>query len=351
MMNEKIMIAMSGGVDSAVSALLAGRGREAAGVTMQLSFTPGKHAEAAIKDIEDAKKTCGMLGIPHFVANLSDSFKEKVVKAFIKAYLDGKTPNPCIDCNKEIKFGALLHFAKEHGYDRIATGHYAQVERDANGRFLLRRAKDTAKDQSYVLYTLTQEMLSSVEFPLGTMSKCEVRELAAKNGFEAASRRESQDICFIPDGDYAKFIEDFGAVVPKPGAFLSPDGRVLGEHRGIIHYTIGQRKGLGIALGKPAFVVSKSAHDNTVTLGENENLFTRRLTITNLNFIPFDSVTSPLKLLAKARYRQEAAPARVEQTGKDEMIVEFDEPQRAVSPGQSLVLYDGDIVVGGGKIQ
>ncbi len=350
-MNDNIMIAMSGGVDSAVAALLAARDRTACGVTMQLAFKEGAHAKAAEEDIQDAKKICEQLKIPHAVADLREEFKRLVVDAFTGAYEAGKTPNPCIDCNKEIKFGALLSFAEKNGYDRLATGHYARIERDENGRFLLRRARDTAKDQTYVLYTLTQDVLSRVEFPLGEMSKSEVRALAERYGFAAAKRRESQDICFVPDGEYAAFIKAHGKCAVTPGHFLSLDGKVLGQHRGVVHYTIGQRKGLGIALGRPMFVVSKSAADNTVTLGNNEDLFTRRLTVTNLNFIPFDELKTPLTLLAKARYRQEAAPARVEQTGKDELTVEFDAPQRAISPGQSLVLYDGDYVIGGGKIK
>ena len=350
-MNEKIMIAMSGGVDSAASALLTSMDREACGVTMRLAFEAGAHADAADRDIADAKRTCALLGIPHMVADLSQEFKRHVVDAFMNAYEAGQTPNPCIECNKEIKFGALLRFARTRGYERLATGHYAQIKKGGNGRFLLYRAKDKAKDQSYVLYSLTQDVLRSVEFPLGSLTKGEARELAAAKGLVALDKGESQDICFIPDGDYAAFIKDHGAPQDRPGDFLSLDGQILGQHRGIIHYTIGQRKGLGISLGKPAFVVSKSAADNTVTLGENEDLFTRRLTVKSLNFIPFDEISAPLKLEAKARYRQEAAPARVEQVGKDELVVEFDTPQRAISPGQSLVLYDGDLVIGGGKIQ
>lgn len=342
---------MSGGVDSAVSALIASRDRLACGVTMRLAFECGQHAEMAQQDIKDAAKTCEMLGIPHVVAELQHEFRALVVDAFIDAYENGKTPNPCIDCNKEIKFGALLHFAKEKGYDRLATGHYARIERDTNGRFLLRRAKDLGKDQTYVLYTLSQDVLSRVEFPLGELSKAEVRELASEQGFVSAHKSESQDICFVPNGDYVALIERYGNKPILPGPFLSSDGKVLGEHRGVVHYTVGQRKGLGIALGRPAFVVAKSAADNTVTLGENEELFSRRLTVEHLNFIPFYKLQSPMNLLAKARYRQEAATARVEQTGEDELTVEFDTPQRAIAPGQSLVLYDGDYVIGGGKIK
>lgn len=350
-MNNTVMIAMSGGVDSAVSAYLVAKEARAAGVTMQLARNGTPHAEALARDIKDAAKLCEQLGIPHFVADLADEFREYVTDPFVAAYEAGKTPNPCISCNKSIKFGALLRFAKANGYDKLATGHYARIERDKNGRYLLHRAADPAKDQSYVLYTLSQEVLSSVLFPLGGISKKEVRELAEAQGFSAAGRGESQDICFVPDGNYAAFIEKNTEHAIKEGNFLSMDGTVLGKHRGIVHYTIGQRKGLGISLGRPAFVVAKSAKDQTVTLGENRDLFTTRLTVSDVNLIPFDQLSTPTTLLAKARYRQEAAPARVEQTGEAELTVEFKEPQRAISPGQSLVLYDGDLVVGGGIIK
>ena len=351
MNKNSIMIAMSGGVDSAVAAYLAAQGRTAAGVTMQLAFENGQHRDTALQDIADAAATCRLLGLPHYVADLSADFQELVVKPFMAAYLQGKTPNPCIDCNKAVKFGALFDFVRQNGYGRLATGHYAQIERDENGRYLLRRAKDLTKDQTYVLYSLSQDVLAATEFPLGAMTKQEVRALATELQFVAAHKSDSQDICFIPDGDYGTFIATHTDATVPEGDFLALDGKVLGRHRGIIHYTIGQRKGLGIALGRPAFVVRKSAQDNTVTLGENEHLFTTRLTVNNINLIPFDILRSPTALFAKARYRQEAAPARVEQTGEDELTVEFKTPQRAVSPGQSLVLYDGDYVIGGGKIK
>lgn len=349
-MNDSIMIAMSGGVDSAVSAYLAAKNRRAAGVTMRLAFDGGTHGEVAAADIRDAAAICAKLQIPHYVAELSAEFRRLVVETFIRDYEAGKTPNPCIDCNKAIKFGALLDFALAKGYQRLATGHYARIEKE-NGRFLLRRAADPTKDQTYVLYSLTQEVLSRVEFPLGELTKAEAREIAAQEGFAAAHKSDSQDICFIPDGDYAAFIQTYSSAPIKKGDFLSLDGKILGQHQGIIHYTVGQRKGLGIALGKPMFVVSKSAESNTVTLGENKDLFTRRLTVKGINLIPFDELKGAQTLLAKARYRQEAATARVEQTGEDELTVEFAEPQRAISPGQSLVLYDGEYVVGGGKIE
>ena len=344
-MNNAIMIAMSGGVDSAVAATLcAKQTQNVAGVTMQHFKGCGE------QDAADAAALCQAIGIPHFTADLTDAFTKEVILPFIAAYEAGLTPNPCVLCNKKIKFGALLHFAKANGYDRIATGHYARVERDASGRTLLRRAVDETKDQTYMLYSLTQEVLSCVEFPLGELNKMQVRELARSCGFSVASKADSQDICFIPDGDYASYIARFTGKDTLPGDFLDKHGNVLGRHKGQLHYTVGQRKGLGIALGKPAYVVEKSAQNNTVTLGENEDLFTTRLIAKGINFIPVDVLSAPQRLLAKVRYSQNASPARVEQTDEDELTVEFDTPQRAVCVGQSLVLYDGDYLFGGGVI-
>jgi len=315
----------------------------AAGVTMQ------HFANCGNKDATDAAALCAMLGIPHFVAHLEKEFEKDVILPFIAAYEAGQTPNPCVLCNKAIKFGALLEFAKANGFDRIATGHYARIEHTEN-RSLIRTAADPAKDQTYMLYSLTQEVLSRVEFPLGALTKAEVRELAGTLGFPMAQKSDSQDICFIPDGDYAAFIEKFTGKRPASGDFLSTDGRVLGTHKGQLHYTVGQRKGLGIALGAPAYVVAKSAESNTVTLGTNEDLFTSRLIAKNINFIPEDKLNAPRKLLAKVRYSQKATLARVEQTAEDELTVEFDTPQRAISKGQSLVLYEDDYLFGGGII-
>ena len=343
-MSEPLMIAMSGGVDSAVAAHLSKeKGFACAGVTMQ-HFT-----ECGNKDAADAAATCATLNIPHFVAHLEKEFEKEVIRPFIAAYEAGETPNPCVLCNKAIKFGALLFFAKENGYARLATGHYARIEHSP-ARTLIRRAADPTKDQTYMLWSLSQKVLSCVEFPLGDLSKAEVREIAASLGLPMAARADSQDICFIPDGDYAAFITRFTGKQTAPGSFLSTDGRVLGTHKGQLHYTIGQRKGLGIALGAPAYVVSKSATENTVTLGTNEDLFTTRLVAKSINFIPEDALLTPRRLLAKVRYSQSATPARVEQTGADELTVEFESPQRAVSKGQSLVLYEDDYLFGGGII-
>lgn len=345
-MNNAVMIAMSAGVDSAIAAhLIARSGTPAAGVTMQ------HFAGCPANDARDAAALCAQMGIPHFTADLCDAFSEHVIRPFIKAYEDGATPNPCVLCNKHIKFGALLDYAAANGYDRIATGHYARIEKEASGRMLLRRAVDDTKDQTYMLYTLTQDVLARVLFPLGQMKKQDVRALAATLGLAVASREDSQDICFIPDGDYAAYIARTTGKTYEKGAFLSTDGHVIGEHRGQLHYTVGQRKGLGIALGAPAYVVSKSAKDNTVTLGKNEDLFTSRLTANAINFIPFDDLSKPLHCLAKVRYSQAPTPVRVEQTGDDEVTVEFEVPQRAISRGQSLVLYEDDYLVGGGIIQ
>ena len=342
-MRKKIMIAMSGGVDSAVAAALCAKNASAAGVTMQHFTLCGD------KDATDAAALCAALGLPHFVAHLEKEFEKEVILPFIAAYEAGETPNPCVLCNRKIKFGALLDFAGANGFERIATGHYARIEHTKE-RSLVRMATDRAKDQSYMLYSLTQDVLSRTEFPLGTFTKPEVREMARELGFPMAQKSDSQDICFIPDGDYAAFIEKFTGKVPVSGHFLSTDGRVLGTHKGQLCYTIGQRKGLGIALGTPAYVVAKSAEKNTVTLGTNEELFTSRLVAKNINFIPENTLSAPRKLLAKVRYSQAATPARVEQTGKDELTVEFDTPQRAISKGQSLVLYEDDYLFGGGII-
>ncbi|MBO5355314.1 MAG: tRNA 2-thiouridine(34) synthase MnmA [Clostridia bacterium] len=350
MTEDKIIIAMSGGVDSAVAAYLASRGRCAAGVTMDLRSSGVGCDETAETDISGAATVCDMLGIPHFVAELGETFRKTVVADFIAAYEAGETPNPCVLCNKVIKFGALLDFATENGFDRIATGHYVKIEKNAEGRRLIRRAADLGKDQTYMLWSLSQDVLSRCEFPLGALSKAEVRALAAELKLPMASKGDSQDICFVPDGDYAAFIARTTGKTPVPGHFISMNGSILGQHKGQLHYTIGQRKGLGISLGKPAFVVAKSAENNTVTLGEDADLFTTRLAAKRINFIPFDRLDAPMRLLAKVRYRQEASPARVEQIGENELLVEFETPQRAICKGQSLVLYSDDYLVSGGII-
>lgn len=346
---RSIMIAMSGGVDSAAAAFLAGQQADkTAGVTML--HCPA-HNPNAYLDVQDAAALCTALGIPHFSPDLSQAFADLVIDPFIREYREGRTPNPCVDCNKAIKFGILLDFAIAKGYDRLATGHYARVEHTA-ARTLLRRASDTSKDQSYVLYSLSQDVLSRVVFPLGELTKTQVRALASEQSFPMAKKRDSQDICFIPNGDYVSFIKRLCPSAFIPGSFCDKNGNCLGRHDGIIGYTIGQRKGLGIAAGHPIYVVDKSAQSNLVTIGEQAELFSTELVANRINFIPFDRLDRPMRVLAKVRYRQEATPAVVEQTDSDRVTVRFEQPQRAISPGQSLVLYDldYDYVIGGGRI-
>lgn len=353
---SKVMIAMSGGVDSAVSAhLLCRDGYEVVGATMKL-YCPGKvlHPDESgmmiSDDIEDAKQVSRRIGIPHMVLDLEDAFRKQVVDSFIDAYERAKTPNPCIVCNRTLKFGAMMNAADKIGAELLATGHYARIEKNAEGRYLLRRAADPAKDQSYVLYMLTQAQLARVRFPLGDYTKAQVREIAQEMGFVNANKGDSQDICFIPDGDYAGFIERYTEKQYPSGNFVNAQGEILGVHRGIIHYTIGQRKGLGIALGKPAFVCHKDAESNTVVLGNNDALFSETLSACEINWIPFDRLDAPMRVQAKVRYNMTAQPATVEQVDEDRVRVTFDQPQRAITPGQSVVFYDGEYVVGGGII-
>ncbi len=342
---EKILVGMSGGVDSSVcAALLKQQGFTVGGVTLNLNDS------FDIENIADAKAVCDKLDIEHFSVELKDDFKNKVIDDFINEYISGRTPNPCIVCNKYIKFGKMLDLASDYGYDKIATGHYAQIRRDENGRYLLCKAEDITKDQTYVLYCLTQEQLSKAEFPLGALSKAQVREFAEQNNLVNAKKKDSQDICFVPDGDYASYIERTAGYVSQKGDYLNKDGQKIGEHNGVIHYTIGQRKGLGIALGKPAFVISKNAENNTVVLGDEEFLFYKKVLVGDTNFILFDSLESEMKVTAKLRYSPKEQPAVIKPLERGEVLVEFETPQRAPSAGQAAVFYNGDIVVGGGTI-
>lgn len=350
---KRVSVAMSGGIDSAVAAfLLQQKGYSVSGATMKVCkrILPDG-TDATLSEIEDAKQICKALGIEHRLYYLEDDFKNTVIKNFIDAYLKGQTPNPCVVCNNYLKFGRLLDLELENGIDYIATGHYAKIEKNADGRFLLKKAKDSKKDQTYMLYGLSQNVLSRVLFPLGDLTKSEIREIAAQNGFINANKGDSQDICFIPDGDYAAFIEkELGSKYPE-GNYIDENGNILGKHRGIIHYTVGQRKGLGISMNRHIFVIDKDFMSNTVTLADEDKLFKKRVVINDINLIPFESFDGKIKVEAKIRYSQNAAPAYAEMTGKNEITLEFNEPQRAPARGQSAVLYDGDIVIGGGIIR
>ncbi len=354
---KKALIAMSGGVDSSVAAaLMKDAGYECAGVTMKLFQNEGvavseDHSCCTLDDIADARQVAEALGMTHEVVNFSNRFRECVIDRFVYAYEHGMTPNPCVDCNRFLKFDALFRRAKETGFDLVVTGHYARVEKDdTTGRYLLKKASDPTKDQSYVLYTLSQEQLSHVQFPLGGMSKQEAREVAEKYGFINADKPDSQDICFVQDGSYADFLEGYTGHAYPAGDFVDDTGRVLGRHKGIVRYTVGQRKGLGLALPAPLYVTRVDTAQNLVHLGPHEALFSTTLEATDINWIAVEGLASPTRLKAKVRYRQPEQWATVEQTGEDSFRVVFDEAQRAITKGQAVVLYDGDTVVGGGTI-
>ena len=343
-MNNKAIIAMSGGVDSSVAAFLTKQnGYKLKGVTLSLEV-------GSEGDISDAKKVAERMGFPHEVLNLHEEFQKEVIDRFIDAYENSRTPNPCVICNKYIKFGRLLDYAEENGYSHTATGHYAQIE-CVNGRYILKKGVDKTKDQSYVLYSLTQEQLKHSLFPLGSLSKNEVREIALENGFVNAKKKESQDICFVPDGDYAGFIERYLGKTYPEGDFVDFDGNVLGRHKGLIRYTIGQRKGLGLALPKPMYVCKLCTDNNSVMLGDNADLFSNTLDAYDINLITTDKLDSSIRAEAKVRYSQNAQKATVWQTDDNELHIEFDEPQRAITSGQAVVLYDGETVIGGGTIK
>lgn len=345
---DSILIAMSGGVDSSVAAkLLLEQGYRAQGGTMVLHENP---ACGSSDGVENARAVADHLGIPFHLFDFRDRFCENVIDRFIKAYEACETPNPCIACNRYLKFGALLDAATELELSLIATGHYAQIERAENGRFLLKKAVDPTKDQSYVLYHLTQEQLARTLFPLGGMTKADVRAKAEEYGFVNASQKDSQDICFVPDGDYAGFIERSTKHVYPSGEFTDQNGNVLGTHKGIIRYTIGQRKGLGLALPQPMYVCEKDLATNRVILGTNDALFSNTLTANDLNWISLPNLQDPIRVKARIRYQQPEQWATVEPLDDDLVRVVFDEPQRAIAYGQAVVFYYGDIVVGGGTI-
>ncbi len=352
----KALIAMSGGVDSSVAALLAERlGYDCIGCTMKLyedpSAAPARGRSCcALDDVEDARSVAYRLGMPYYVFNFKEDFRSRVIDKFIRSYERGLTPNPCIDCNRYLKFERLFERAQLLGCDKIATGHYARIERGGEG-YLLKKALDPAKDQSYFLYSMTQEQLGRTLFPLGALTKAETRRIAEENGFINADKPDSQDICFVPDGDYAAVIERYTGRQYPPGAFRTRDGRELGEHRGIVRYTVGQRKGLGIAAGEPLYVCEIRPESNTVILGGRMELFSRTAYIADFHWIAGKTPAAPFRCTAKTRSRQPEQPATAcpQEAGGVRLV--FDAPQRAVTPGQAAVLYDGEAVLGGGEIQ
>ncbi|MCH5315572.1 MAG: tRNA 2-thiouridine(34) synthase MnmA [Eubacterium sp.] len=351
---KKAIIAMSGGVDSSVAAyLMKKNGFDCIGATMKLYDNDDINISrektcCSLDDIEDARAVALRLSMPYYVFNFKEEFKEKVIDKFIRTYECGGTPNPCIDCNSQLKFKKLFQRMKELEFDYVITGHYARIEEN-NGWFYLKKGKDITKDQSYVLYSLTQNQLAHILFPLGDFSKTEIREIAQEQGFVNAKKRDSQDICFVPDGDYTSFIESYTGKKYPHGNFVDTNGNVLGTHKGIIRYTNGQRKGLGIALGKPAYVVGKNIEENTVVLGSNDDLFSNELTADDFNWIIPD-VSREIKCKAKVRYnmKEQNTTAFVNDDGTVKVV--FDELQRAITKGQAVVLYDGDTVLGGGTI-
>lgn len=352
MSRDRVLVALSGGVDSSLAAkLMIDQGLDCVGCTMRLfdgEDGPDRPC-CSLSDVEDARSVASALGIPFYVLNFREEFRSQVIDRFIAAYEAGRTPNPCIDCNRYLKFGKLLHRAAELDCRWVATGHYARVE-ERNGRYLLKRAADPAKDQTYFLACLTQAQLARVKFPLGDYTKAEVRELARQAGFVNAGKKDSQDICFVPGGDYAAVMEHYTGKSYPAGDYLDQSGKVVGRHRGAVRYTLGQRKGLDLALGTPVYVCAKDMDQNTVTVGPESALYSAALRSEGMQWYPFDEPDSPLRCTVKTRHSQREAPATVRPLENGGALVEFDEPQRAVTPGQAVVLYDGDIVLGGGTI-
>ena len=355
---KRVLIAMSGGVDSSVSALvLRDAGYVVEGVTLKLfdnddACIAGESTCCSLKDAEDARQVCLDLDIPHFVYNFTRTFNADVIDRFCNGYLRGETPNPCIDCNRYVKFAALQQRRRELEYDYVATGHYARILRNGEtGRYELKRGVDTNKDQSYVLFHLDQDTLAHMLFPLGELTKPEVRDLASSHGFINAGKSESQDICFVPDGDYAGFIARRTGGTFAPGEIVNRDGKVLGRHCGLIHYTIGQRKGIGVAYSEPLYVYAKDVERNELVVDTDDRSLCTAVEVRDVNFIARERLPHPQAFAVKTHYRQTPRSAMVEQTGEDSILITFEEPQRACAPGQAAVVYDGDTVVCGGTIQ
>ncbi len=357
-MKKKVLAAMSGGVDSAVAAaLLLEQGYDVAGVILKLwdgAQTKERSLRTccSLEDVNDARNAAFNLGIPFYVLNFEEIFKEKVVDYFISTYMEGATPNPCIACNRYVKFDELFNRIKAYGMDYLATGHYSKIELDASsGRYLLKKAEDASKDQSYVLYMLKQNQLERLLLPLGKLNKSEVRSIAAGLGLKVSDKPDSQDICFVEKGKYSDFLKHNSKNEIKPGYFVNRRGEILGKHRGIPEYTIGQRRGLGISAGKNLYVVEKRTEDNTIVLGDREETFCRQIIASDMNYIPFDHLKDTIRIKARTRYSTPETDAFVIPAKNGGAEITFDMPQPFAAPGQSVVLYDKDMVVGGGIIE
>ena len=357
MEKKKVVVGMSGGVDSSVAAwLLKNQGYDVIGVTMQIWQDEEETAMeehggcCGLSAVDDARRVAAALDIPYYVMNFKKEFKENVIDYFIDDYLHGRTPNPCIACNRYVKWESLLKRSLDIGAEYIATGHYARVEKLSNGRYAIRNSATAAKDQTYALYNLTQDQLSKTLMPVGEYTKDQIRAMADEIGLLVAHKPDSQDICFVSDGDYASYIEENSDGKITPGNFVLSDGTVVGKHKGIIHYTVGQRKGLGLSLGHPVFVLEIRPETNEVVVGSNEESMSRYVRADQVNFMTVEDLTEPKRVWAKIRYNHRGAWCTVEKTGEDEILCTFEEPQRAITPGQAVVLYDGEYVLGGGTI-